>query len=175
MSLDMKFTFDPKTYRHYMDGHLSVLHCHHYMSLTTLLAEQMRDIGGTRILTETTEDSVRPLLDGYCQQRNITDPMQRLNVGREYYSVMGMGLIDPLSGVGPNGGTVRLSRSHVDQGWKMKWGAADHSVNYFTCGYLAAMFAAAFNRPARSFQAKETASLVTGSPYSEFVVTKGAN
>lgn len=175
MPLDMKFTFDPKTYRHYMDGHLSVLHCHHYMSLTTLLAEQMRDIGGVRILAETAEDTVRPLLDSYCQQRSINDLQQRLNVGREYYSVMGMGLMEPLTGASANGGSVRLSRSHVDQGWKMKWGAADHSVNYFTCGYIAAMFACACNRPARSFHVKEVASIVKGSPYSEFTVTRGAN
>ena len=29
--LKMKFTFDDKTYRHAMNGHESVLHCHHYM------------------------------------------------------------------------------------------------------------------------------------------------
>lgn len=175
MSIDIKFSFDPKTYRHYMDGHLSVLHCHHYMALTTLLAEQMRDVGGVRILTETAEDTIRPVLDSYCQANGITDPQQRLDVGREYYSVMGMGLMEPLSGAGAAGGKVQLSRSHVDQGWKMKWGEADHSVNHFTCGFIAAMFGCAFGLPARSFQAKELASIATGSPCSEFAVTKGNN
>ena len=39
MDLDVKFTFDDKSYRHYMNGHESVLHCHHYMTLTTKMAE----------------------------------------------------------------------------------------------------------------------------------------
>ena len=54
MTLELKHTFDEKNYRHFLNGFNIVLHCHHYMSLTTKLAGDFDDIGGTRILAETT-------------------------------------------------------------------------------------------------------------------------
>jgi len=58
----------------------------------------------------------------------------------------------------------------VDEGWLQKWGQHDKPVNHFTCGYVAAMFAAAFSRPPRSFEVVETASIVTGATDSVLAV-----
>lgn len=169
MDLKVDFTFDNKTYRHYMNGHPAVLHCHHYMSLTTKLAEDMNKIGGTQILREVAEDSVRPLFDDYLRQESVNDLEDRLQVGAEYYSVMGMGKMEVVE-AGENGGEVHLTNSHVDEGWIKKWGKHDKAINHFTWGYISAMFAAAFNKPARSYQVRETASIVTGDPKSVFLV-----
>ncbi len=168
MALKVDFTFDKNTYRHYMNGHMSVLHCHHYMSLTSKLAMDYNDLGGQRILMDATEDSMRPLFDDYIAKNAVTDAAARLNVGAEYYPVMGMGLMQVNGDA--NGGTVVLTRSHVDAGWIKKWGKQDKPVNYFTCGYIAAMFAAAFNKPARSYEVVETASIVKGDEQSRFTV-----
>ncbi len=169
MALNPKFTFDGNTYRHYMNGVMSVLHCHHYMSLTTKMAEDYESIGGVRILIESAEDAVRPLFDKYCAENGVSDPVARLQVGAEFYPVMGLGLMQ-FQGSEP-GGDVTLTRSHVDAGWQKKWGNTDHAVNHFTCGYIAAMFAAAFNKPARSYDVVENASLAKGDPQSRFAVT----
>ena len=168
MALEMEFSFDDKTYRHYMNGFLSVMHCHHYMTLLTKLAENFDDVGGTQILRESVEDAVKPMFDEYIQKHGIISPDEKLNVGKDYYSVMGMGLME-VSG-NEQGGKVILTRSHVDQGWIKKWGQLGKSINYWTCGYIAAMFASAFGKPPRSYEVEEKASIVKGDETSQFVI-----
>jgi len=168
MALELKHTFDENTYRHYINGTNIVLHCHHYMSLTTKLAEDHDDIGGTKILAEVTEDSVRPVFDQYARDHSVAAGDARLKMGSEFYAVMGMGLMEA-SGTAA-GGKVVLSRSHVDQGWQKKWGNHTKPINHFTRGFIAAMFGAAFDRPARSYRVKETESMVMGKPSGTFVV-----
>lgn len=169
MALDINFTFDDKTYRHYMNGFLSVLHCHHYMSLLTKTAMETDNIGGIKILMESAEDAVRPLFDDYIQKNSISDPTEKMRVGVEYYSVMGMGKM--VARGNDKGGEVELSKSHVDQGWLMKFGKSDKPLNFFTCGYIAALFGAAFGKPARSYRVTEIASIATGEATSKFTVT----
>ena len=168
MALNVDFTFDQNTYRHFMDGVPSVLHCHHYLTLTEKVAQAFDSFGGTRILAECAEDSVRPLLDGGIVKNGITDPTAKLAAGAEYYAIMGMGLMTVRGDV--SGGEVTLTRSHVDQGWIKKFGPNPAPVNHFTCGYISAVFGAAFGKPARSYQVTEVASMVKGDPESRFVV-----
>jgi predicted hydrocarbon binding protein len=170
MTLELKHSFDDKTYRHFLNGFNIVLHCHHYMSLTTKLAEDFDDIGGTRILAETAEDTIRPVLDEYAKTHSVAPGDARLKMAAEFYSVMGMGKMDA-SGTA-DAGKVSLPKSHVDQGWVKKWGNNTKPVNYFTRGFIAAMFAAAFDKPARSYKVTETEAIVTGKPASSFAVAK---
>jgi len=169
MSIQIEHSFDDKTYRHFVNGFLTVMHCHHYMSLATRLAEHFADIGAPRIMAESAEDSVRPMLDDYIAKHGITAPADRLAVGTDYYSAMGMGKLEATGTEA--GGEVVMKHSHIDQGWIMKWGNRDTPMNYWTCGYIAAMFGAAFGKPARSYRVEETASLVTGAPEGKFTVT----
>jgi hypothetical protein len=171
MALNLEFTFDEKTYRHYLNGIMTVLHCHHYLCLTSKMAEDFADLEGPRILRETAEDTISPFFQRYYQQNEITKIEEKLLVGAEYYSVMGMGKMQIQAST--TGGAVRLSRSHVDQGWIKKWGKHDKHINHFTCGFIAAIFAAAFSKPARSFKVTETGSIVTGGEQSEFAVEFG--
>jgi predicted hydrocarbon binding protein len=169
MGLNVEFSFDEKTYRHYMNGTLTVMHCHHYMSLLTKLAEDLDELGGTTILSESVEDSIRPMLDGYAQKQNLATPEEKLKAGAEYYSVMGMGLME-ISG-GEQDGTATLYRSHVDQGWLKKWGKLGKPINHWSRGYVAAVFASAFGKPPRSYEVEEVASIVKGDKESQFRIT----
>ncbi len=169
MALKVDFAFDDKTYRHTMNGHETVLHCHHYMTLTTKLAEKWAEFGGIDVLREVAEDSMRPLFDDYIQKHQVASADERLEVGREYYSVMGMGRLEVTGD--ENGGEVRLGHSHVDEGWIKKWGRHDQAVNHFTCGYAAAMFAAAFDKPPRSYEVAETSAIVKGDAESVLTVS----
>jgi len=169
MDFKMDFTFDEKNYRHYMNGVMSVLHCHHYLCLTTQLARDFDDIGGIRILEETAEDTTRPLFDDYIEKNGIESFADRMMVGMKYYSTMGLGRMKVAAS--KSGGDVQLLRSHVDKGWLTKWGKAESHVNHFTCGYIAAMFAAAVQKPARSFKVTEIESIATGGDSSTFKVS----
>ncbi len=168
MALEVNHTFDPDTYRHSINGHQFVLHCHHYMSLTTKMAEDHADLGAVRALREASEDSFRPLFDDYFAAHSVASPEERLAVGAEYYTFMGLGRMEVAGTDG--GGEVTLRSSHVDEGWRQKWGDHDKPVNHVTCGFLAALFGAAFGKPARSYEVTETASIVMGAPASVLAV-----
>ncbi len=168
--LHVNFTFDQNTYRHAVNGCESVLHCHHYMCLTTKLAHQFAKIGGARILRETAEDSVRPMLDSYIAEHKVASAAERLVVGAEYYALFGMGKME-IEGDADKG-EVRLLHSHVDEGWIKKFGKSDKPVNDFTRGFVAAVFAAAFDKPARSYEVRETASIATGEKVGVLMVQK---
>lgn len=168
--LKTNFSFDNKTYRHAMNGHESVLHCHHYMSLTTKLAEDLKDIGGVKILKESAEDSIRPLLDSYFKENGITDPAERLLIGSEYYSIMGLGIME-ITGDETSGKAI-MKRSHVDEGWVKKWGKSDRCINHFSCGFIAAVFAAAYDSPARSYKTEELSSIAVGQDKSVIAAAK---
>ena len=168
MTLEIKHTFDEETYRHSINDHEFVLHCHHYMTLTSKLAEDFADLGAVQVLREATEDSIRPVLASYFADHGVTSPEERLAVGAEYYAFMGMGLMDVSGTAGT--GEVKLKHSHVDEGWIQKWGNHSKAINHFTCGFVAALFSAAFSKPARSYNVTENASIVMGAPESVLVV-----
>jgi len=168
MSLKLDFSLDNETYRHFLNGNPVVMHSHHYLALITKLAEELGDISGPQILRDVVEDSMRAIFDDYIQKNGLTSPMDKCNVGREYYSVFGLGKMVVTGG--ESGGEVRLVRSHIDEGWVMKWGGHDKPINHFTCGYIAAVFAAAFNKPARSYSVTELASMAIGENEGKFIV-----
>jgi predicted hydrocarbon binding protein len=52
----------------------------------------------------------------------------------------------------------------------MKWGEYHKPINHFTRGYVAAVFGALFERPARSYKVTELQGMVTGEQQSVFTV-----
>ncbi len=159
---------DSETYRNFLNGHPVVMHSHHYLALITKLAEDMDGIGGLQILKDVVEESMRAVFDDYIEKNGLTSPLDRCNVGREYYSTFGLGKMVVTGS--ESGGEVRLVRSHLDEGWVRKWGAADKPVNHFTCGYIAAVFGSAFNKPAKSYTVTEVASMAAGETEGKFIV-----
>ncbi len=168
MSLNLDFTLDNQTFRHYINGQPVVMHSHHYLALITKMVEEMADIGGPQILAETVEETMREFFDDYIKNNNLASPQDKCNVGREYFSVLGLGKMI-VSG-NENGGEVRLTHSHLDEGWTRKWGNSNKPLNHFTCGYVAAMFGAAFDRPLKSYVVTEVSSIAVGDPESKFIV-----
>ncbi len=168
MSLKLEFSLENETYRHYLNGHPVVMHSHHYLALITKLAEELGDIGGPQILTDVVEETMLAIFNDYIQKNGLTSPMDKCNVGREYYSVFGLGKMIVTGS--ENGGEVRLVHSHIDEGWIQKWGSHNKPINHFSCGYIAAVFATAFNKPAKSYTVTETASMAAGETEGKFIV-----
>lgn len=167
MPFNADFTLDDKTYRNYLNGHAVVMHSHHYLALITKLAEDLDDINGPQILADTVEDSMRAIFEDYFQKHAISDPQQKAKVCTGYFSTFGLGKMT--LGGNEQCGEVKLSHSHLDEGWVMKWGKHHKPINHFTRGYVAAVFAAVFNRPPRSYAVTETSSMATGEDQSVFV------
>lgn len=158
--------FDKRTTRHYMNGQLTVLHCHHYSTLYTQLAI---DAGETKLLTEVSESTFYNVLTDYFENHTISNLADRVSIACQYYSAMGLGVLEVIS-MGENSGEIKLPYSHLDKGWITKWGIYDKPVNYISAGYINAMFSAVMNKPMNSFDALEISSIVKGDEFSLFKV-----
>lgn len=161
--------FDPMSCRHYVNGQVSVLHCHHYAALYTQLAMDCSMLDAKQLLADSAEDAYYEVLTSYYRKHDIADLQDRLTIAEQYYAASGLGQMRVMC-AGGDAGEVELTHSHVDEGWLKKWGPSDKPVNYITAGFIAGLFAAAFDLPRRSFKVTETASIVAGSPKSRFNV-----
>lgn len=169
MSLTLDFSIDNDTFRHYLNGHAVVMHSHHYLALITKLAEDLGGSGGPQLLKDVVEESMWTIFNDYALKNGLTTPLQRCNIGREYYSVYGLGKLKV--GGTESGGEVCLVRSHIDEGWIKKWGHHTKPINHFTCGYIAAMYSVAFNKPIKSYTVIETESMAVNGTVGNFIVT----
>lgn len=161
--------FDPRTNRHYLNKALTVLHCHHYASLYTQLADDISMLDGKKLLAEVAEDTFHDILVTYYEEHNLTHLADRITIAEKYYAAIGLGQMK-VCAAGLVSGKVRLLHSHVDEGWIKKWGKRDRPVNFITQGYISGTFSALFRKPLRSYSVSEVQSMVTGSDQSIFNV-----
>ncbi len=161
--------FDPKTCRHTVNGICHALHCHHYASLYTQLAEDAGMLDGKKLLSEVAEDSFNEVLVKYYKDHEISDITKRIFIAEQYYTITGLGKLK-VKCAGTDSGEIELFYSHVDQGWIKKWGKRDKAVNFITQGYIAGMFSAIFDRSCRTFSVTEYNSIVTGEETLKFEV-----
>lgn len=111
--------FDEKTNRHYINGILSVLHCHHYTCLYTQLA---LDAGETDLLKECARESFRDLLIQYFSKHPEHSTIkEKVTIASQYYSLLGLGKMN-VKFIGKFSGAVELPFSHTDSGWVKKMG-----------------------------------------------------
>ncbi len=163
--LDHKF--DPRSCRHTINGELHVLHCHHYATLYTRLADDCGMLDGKKLLVDVAEDCFYELLTKYYAAHNIESIDDRFSIAEQYYAAAGLGQMEVLC-AGTESGEVKLLHSHLDEGWINKWEKRDTPVNFMTCGYIAAIFSAAFDRPTRTFSVLEKESIISGAEHSLF-------
>ncbi len=169
--LILEHRFDPERKRHYLNGELAVLHCHHYATLFAQLAIDAHDVvDGTKILKESGGDVFSRILSAYYQKNGVASPEDRLDIARKMFASSGLGQMNALSFT-PQGGEIELPHSHLDDGWIKKYGPASQPVNLLGAGYIAGMFAAAFGGSASKYQVTETQSIACGAKTSKFKVS----
>jgi hypothetical protein len=161
--------FDANTCRHQVNDITVVLHCHHYATLYTQLAMDCSMLDATKLLAECSEDAWQEFLCGVFQRQECADLATRFALAEQTFAAVGLGKMR-VRCAGPDSGEVELERSHVDEGWIMKWGHGNTAVNFIGAGFIAAMFSAVFDRPLRSYLVTEVQSLVCGAASSRFIV-----
>jgi predicted hydrocarbon binding protein len=166
--LKLEKEFDPKTKRHYVNGVLSVLHCHHYSSLYTQLA---LDANETDLLKESAAESFYDMLKSYFAKHDVTSIPARVDIGCQYFAALGLGKMQVVN-INEHSGTVEILKSHTDEGWMKKWGQYDKPVNYIGAGFIEALFESVLDQPVDSFYANETQSIVMGAEISKFKVIR---
>jgi len=167
LKLDHKF--DAESMRHYLNGELSVLHCHHYASLYTQLAI---DANETELLASVAEETFTSVLSDYFEKNSVESLDDRIAAGCNYFAAIGLGKMS-VTYLGNDSGQIVLEESHVDKGWMKKWGSFDAPVNHIGRGYIAGMFSAVWGKSVKTYQVREVESIVTGAEKSCFKVHKG--
>jgi len=166
--LILEHSFDRSTKRHYLNGQVSVLHCHHYSTLYTQLA---LDAQKTALLAESAEEAFYEYLAEYFDKHNLAAIATKIDIACQLYAAIGLGKMR-VNYLGDDSGEVELLSSHVDSGWIKKWSTYDAPVNYIGAGYITAMFSAVLAEQRNAFQANETQSIVMGAETSIFNVVR---
>ena len=163
----MDHIYDSTRNRHYLNGASTVLHCHHYTTLITQLAEDAVHFDGHRFLMEAAEECFYEVLGKYYQTYEIDSVEEKVQAAENYWKLVGMGIIR-FTSIGRYDVTAEMDYSHVDEGWLKKWGGHDKPVNFITAGFVAAVAALATNMERRSFAVEQTKGLVCGDDVSAF-------
>jgi hypothetical protein len=162
--------FDNTRCRHIADGLTIVLHCHHFATLTTQLANDCSLLDAKQLLADCAEDAFYTILTDYYEENDICDLRERIKIAEQYFSEAGLGKMN-VTYAGTCAGAIELTHSHVDEGWIKKWGESAVPVNHIGCGYATALFSAVFDMPKRNYAAKERQSIVSGAKTSIITVT----
>jgi hypothetical protein len=168
--LKTDYRFDPQTCRHYLNDFCTVLHCHHFVTLYTQLADDAVHFEGERLLKETAEDTFYEVLKVYFFKHDVTALADQIGIAEQYWQTVGMGKLQ-FREVGKYTVRADMPSSHVDQGWLVKWGAKDRPVNFITEGFVAAVASLVNDRPTKSYAVRELKSLVSGDEKSVFKAT----
>jgi hypothetical protein len=172
IEFEIDHRFDPVKCRHYLNDVVTVLHCHHYMTLFHQLADDAKEFEGERFLKEAAEDTFYEVLRDYFDSKGIVNLEEKVALAEQYWSVVGMGLIE-FTAVGRYAVIAEMEYSHVDEGWLKKWGGREEPVNFITTGFVSACAALFCGRPSKSFRTKETKALVCGDEKSVFKAVIG--
>lgn len=159
-------TIDTQTMRHYSNGDLVVLHCHHYLSLFTQLADDAKYLDGPKILANTSKKIFKDVLSKYFKENNIIKIEDKITLSENYFSKIGLGKME----IKYNDNKVILTRSHVDEGWIKKWNTSEKSINYFGTGYISAVFSIIHEKDINTDNVFETKSIAMGNDISEFLI-----
>lgn len=165
--LDHKF--EPKTCRHSINDMVHVLHCHHFATLYSRLADDCGMLDGKKLLAEVSEDTFSAFLTCYYEKNTVQTIAEKITIAEQYYAATGLGQMQVIC-AGMESGEVNLLHSHVDEGWIKKWGKRDQPVNFITAGYIAGMFNALFGCAPRTYHVVESESIVSGAEQSKFEV-----
>jgi len=160
--------FDPMSKRHFINGFVTVLHCHHYSTLYTQLALDAKE---TDLLADVAQDVFYQVLSSYFEDFDTDSLDEMIDLCCQYYAAVGLGKMK-VNFAGEFSGEVELEKSHLDSGWLKKFGTYDRPINYIAAGFISAMFAVLFDEAPKTYKADEIQSIVMGADKSVFKVYK---
>lgn len=161
---EKRFDFNKK--RFYLNNEPIVLHCHHYTTLLTQLANDASKFNGPKIMFSTAEETFYPILTKYFKENNIILYEDRASIVEQYYAYIGLGLLK----IDVNKFSAELIHSHLDEAWLKKWSVSDKPVNYITQGFLAAAFSVITDNNFGIFNVQEIQSIACGNETSKFII-----
>lgn len=160
-------SFDAVRSRHTVNGVQQVLHCQHYLTLFTQLADDLTMLDGGQLMTDVAEDTFRMVLEKYYAEHTPEKIGNKIEIAVQTYAACGLGKMKVVF-FGPDSGEVELTESYIDMTWKQKWGDYDKPVNFITRGFIAALFGVINDLPPRAVEVREAESQLSGAKVSRF-------
>ncbi len=169
-----KYRFDKKFYpeknliEH--EGKFVSLHCHHFNCGLLKGLEELKGIDGLSLFVKTTEEIYCQSFSEYLQRHQELETLDdKLQAAAEMYYAFGYGILD-LSALNERGGFAKAKSSYYVTAWLAKYGRRHSPVCFFTCGFIAGILEAIFNRSLGSYKVEEINCLIMGSDCCEFKV-----
>lgn len=162
------YAFDVEHGALYIGDEAMVFHCHHYMNYLLRSILDADYIDSPRFIIGAAADAVYHQLTHLCRDKDST---QSLQIAQEIYQNFGFGLLD-LSSMNQQGIELQTTHSFFSKSWVMKFGPADRPIDFYTSGFLAAVYAYVYEIPLEHIHAEQTHCMASGDPYNRHCISK---
>lgn len=157
--------------RNYLEigGEAMIFHCHHYLTNLHKTILDAKNIDSRPFLIGSAADAV------YGQFKNLSENLtidESKKLAEEIYKCFGYGLIN-LNSLDENGITLQTKKSFFSKTWKMKFGKSDIPMDFYTLGFLAAVYAVIFNKKLSDINVEQTKCMACDDAYNELIIKEG--
>lgn len=144
-------------------GEPFVFHCNHYNYWLQKVVLLVEGLGMEDVCRDAAASSAYAMLQAAASELGLETPEQRLELAAGFFAQHGFGTLD-WSGLSAEGGMVTTPTSHYGQCLGVCAGIKEfaRAQNLFDQGFVAGAAAAAYGRPAGSFQAEGKSCYSTG-------------
>ncbi len=150
-------------------GEAMIFHCHHYITNLQRTILDADYIDSRLFLIGSAVDSIYHQLTNLCAGLNIEDSKI---MAQDIYKTFGYGIID-LSCMDENGCELKTLKSFFSKTWEMKFGKSDKPVDYYTTGFLTAVYAVIYKKDLKSITAKQTTCMACGDIENTHIIKSG--
>ncbi|MEA3521744.1 MAG: hypothetical protein U9R50_02085 [Campylobacterota bacterium] len=164
-----KYKYDEKHNYLEIGGEAMIFHCHHYiinLQRTILDAEY---IDSRKFLIGSAADALYYQLSNLCEGLSVDDSKQ---MAEDIYKAFGYGLID-LSAMNENGIELTSLKSFFSKTWQMKFAQSQKPVDYYTTGFLAAVYAVIYKKELSQVHASQIECMACGDVSNTFHIKMG--
>lgn len=166
----MFLEFDHESNVMKLEGTGVSLHCHHYNCGLVKALEEMEAIDAQAIIIQAAQEEFHDNFARYIRNHLQDVPAgEKFRSAEELYRFMGFGRID-LSGLNDSGGRVYADSSYYVTGWLAKYGRRGTPVCHLTCGFLAGILSAVYERPLDAYCVEEVKCMISGEEHCEFLI-----
>ncbi|WP_127471388.1 hypothetical protein [Thiomicrorhabdus aquaedulcis] len=163
-----QYTFDEQHNALDIGGEAMVFHCHHYINYLQRSILDAHYIDSEPFLIGSAADAVYHQLTQLCAG---LDENQSKQMAQDVYKAFGYGLID-LSTLNAEGIELITYKSFFSKTWLMKFGKAIKPVDYYTRGYLAAVYAVIYQVPLAQVTAQQTMCMACGDAFNTHKISR---
>jgi hypothetical protein len=150
-------------------GEAMIFHCHHYIANLQRTILDAEYIDGSRFLIGSAADALFCQLSNLCSGLNIDESKK---MAEDIYKCFGYGLID-LSCMDENGCELKTTKSFFSKTWLMKFGESKKPVDYYTSGFLAAVYAVIYKKDLKDIQAIQTTCMACSDEINTHIIKIG--